>query len=69
MSAGAPAAPAGDRPAGADAAPAPIVAASVMAAVVVIWGLGPPVTKLISAPPLVAVSMRFWISATGNFRS
>ena len=33
-----------------------------MAAVVVIWGLGPPVTKLISAPPLVGVSMRFWIS-------
>lgn len=33
-----------------------------MAAVVVIWGLGPPITKLISAPPLVGVSMRFWIS-------
>jgi len=33
-----------------------------MAAVVVIWGLGPPVTKLISAPPLVGVSVRFWVS-------
>ncbi len=37
-------------------------AAAVMAAVVVIWGLGPPVTKLITAPPLVSVSVRFWIS-------
>lgn len=33
-----------------------------MAAVVVIWGLGPPVTKLITAPPLVGASMRFWLS-------
>ncbi|MCU1503583.1 MAG: putative permease, superfamily [Ilumatobacteraceae bacterium] len=33
-----------------------------MLAVVVIWGLGPPITKLISAPPLVSVSVRFWIS-------
>jgi drug/metabolite transporter (DMT)-like permease len=33
-----------------------------MAGVVVIWGLGPPVTKLITAPPLVGVSMRFWVS-------
>ncbi|MEO5900590.1 MAG: DMT family transporter [Ilumatobacteraceae bacterium] len=33
-----------------------------MAAVVVIWGLGPPVTKLISAPALVSVSVRFWVS-------
>ena len=62
MSAGASAAPAVVRPAGTDALPSAIVAASVMAAVVVIWGLGPPVTKLISAPSLVAVSMRFWIS-------
>ena len=62
VSAGASAAPAVVRPAGTDALPSSIVAASVMAAVVVIWGLGPPVTKLISAPPLVAVSMRFWIS-------
>ena len=34
----------------------------VMLSVVVIWGLGPPITKLISAPALVGVSMRFWIS-------
>ena len=33
-----------------------------MVAVVVIWGLGPPVTKLITAPALVSVSVRFWIS-------
>ncbi len=33
-----------------------------MVLVVVIWGLGPPVTKLISAPPLVGVSVRFWLS-------
>jgi drug/metabolite transporter (DMT)-like permease len=37
-------------------------AGAVMALVVVIWGLGPPVTKLITAPPLVSVSVRFWIS-------
>jgi drug/metabolite transporter (DMT)-like permease len=37
-------------------------AGAVMALVVVIWGLGPPITKLISAPPLVSVSVRFWIS-------
>jgi drug/metabolite transporter (DMT)-like permease len=33
-----------------------------MAAVVLIWGFGPPVTKLITAPPLVTVSVRFWVS-------
>ena len=33
-----------------------------MATIVVIWGLGPPVTKLITAPALVAVSVRFWCS-------
>jgi drug/metabolite transporter (DMT)-like permease len=33
-----------------------------MAAVVLFWGLGPPITKLISAPPLVSVSIRFWVS-------
>ncbi|MGE0304586.1 MAG: DMT family transporter [Acidimicrobiia bacterium] len=43
-------------------APSARVTASVMALVVVIWGLGAPVTKLITAPPLVAVSMRFWIT-------
>jgi probable blue pigment (indigoidine) exporter len=44
------------------AAPTPAVAAAVMATIVVIWGLGPPVTKLITAPPLVAVSVRFWVT-------
>jgi probable blue pigment (indigoidine) exporter len=44
------------------AAPSAAAAGAVMVAVIVIWGLGPPVTKLISAPPLVAVSMRFWLS-------
>jgi probable blue pigment (indigoidine) exporter len=38
------------------------LAGAVMVAVVVIWGLAPPVTKLISAPPLVGVSVRFWVS-------
>jgi drug/metabolite transporter (DMT)-like permease len=42
--------------------PSPALTGATMAAVVVIWGLGPPVTKLISAPPLVAVSVRFWAS-------
>lgn len=38
------------------------LAGAVMAVVVLIWGFGPPVTKLITAPPLVVVSVRFWIS-------
>lgn len=42
--------------------PSAATAGAVMAAVVVIWGLGPPITKLISAPPLVSVSVRFWLS-------
>jgi probable blue pigment (indigoidine) exporter len=45
-----------------DTAPTARVAGAAMAAVVVIWGLGPPITKLIGAPPLVSVSVRFWIS-------
>lgn len=49
-------------PARADADPPAAVAAGVMAAVVVIWGLGPVFTKLISAPALVGVSVRFWVS-------
>lgn len=44
------------------AEPSATAAGAVMAGVVVIWGLGPPITKLVSAPPLVGVSMRFWIS-------
>lgn len=42
--------------------PSTPVATAVMATIVVVWGLGPPVTKLISAPPLVGVSVRFWLS-------
>lgn len=33
-----------------------------LVAVVVLWGLGPPITKLISAPPLVGASLRLWVS-------
>ncbi len=33
-----------------------------LAIVIVIWGIGPPISKLISAPPLVTVFVRFWIS-------
>jgi drug/metabolite transporter (DMT)-like permease len=42
--------------------PSAKAAGLVMLTVVVVWGLGPPITKLISAPPLVGVSVRFWIS-------
>jgi drug/metabolite transporter (DMT)-like permease len=34
----------------------------VMGFVVVVWGLGPPITKLVTAPPLVGASIRFGIS-------
>lgn len=30
--------------------------------IIVIWGLGPPISKLITAPPLVIASARFWLS-------
>lgn len=33
-----------------------------MSGVIVCWGLGPPVSKLISAPAVIAVLYRFWIS-------
>ena len=42
--------------------PSTALAGAVMASIVVIWGLGPPVTKLISAPPLVGASLRFWLA-------
>jgi drug/metabolite transporter (DMT)-like permease len=42
--------------------PSAATAALTMGAIILIWGLGPPITKLISAPALVAVSMRFWLS-------
>jgi drug/metabolite transporter (DMT)-like permease len=34
-----------------------------MGVVVVVWGIGPPITKLITAPPLVGVLYRFGLSA------
>jgi drug/metabolite transporter (DMT)-like permease len=34
-----------------------------MAVVIVLWGLGPPIAKLITAPAMVSASVRFWISA------
>ncbi len=34
----------------------------VMAYVVAVWGLGPPITKLVTAPPLVGALVRFGIS-------
>jgi len=55
-------APTDTLPARPGAEPTALLAGTVMAAVVVIWGLGPPVTKLITAPPLVSVSVRFWLS-------
>ena len=35
----------------------------VMAVVVVVWGLGPPITKLVTAPPLIGTFVRFGISS------
>jgi drug/metabolite transporter (DMT)-like permease len=63
-SAGTPAAadPVAPRPPSASEAPSDAYAGAVMLVIVLIWGLGPPVTKLITAPPLVAVSLRFWLS-------
>ena len=36
--------------------------ASTLAFIVVLWGLGPPISKLITAPPVVTASVRFWAS-------
>ena len=33
-----------------------------MAGIIVLWGIGPPVSKLITAPPLVIAATRFWAS-------
>ena len=33
-----------------------------LAGIIVLWGLGPPISKLITAPPLVIASARFWLS-------
>ena len=50
-------------------APKPTVPASTsrlpgftFAAVILMWGIGPPVSKLITAPPIVIASVRFWAS-------
>ena len=34
----------------------------VMVVVVVFWGMGPPISKLITAPAVIAVMYRFWMS-------
>ena len=33
-----------------------------LAAIILMWGLGPPISKLITAPPLVIAAARFWLS-------
>lgn len=38
------------------------LAGPVMAVIIVLWGLGPNVMKMVSAPPLVGVSVRFWLA-------
>ncbi len=50
------------RSAGGAATATPLLAAAAMVAVIFAWGLGPPVSKLISAPALVAVFCRMWLS-------
>ncbi|MEZ5410713.1 MAG: DMT family transporter [Acidimicrobiales bacterium] len=46
----------------APAAPPAVPPGVVLAVVIVVWGLGPPISKLITAPPVIAVLYRFWIS-------
>lgn len=46
----------------APAAPPAVPPGMVLAIVIVVWGLGPPISKLISAPAVIAVLYRFWIS-------
>ena len=36
---------------------------AVMGVVVLVWGLGPPITKLVTAPPLIGTFFRFGISS------
>ncbi|MCP5024649.1 MAG: DMT family transporter [Actinomycetia bacterium] len=33
-----------------------------LAGIILLWGIGPPVSKLITAPPVVIASVRFWTS-------
>lgn len=55
------AAPAG--PTASDAAHRRVVLAYVaMAGVVVIWGMGPPLSKLISGPPTTVAAVRIWLA-------
>lgn len=42
--------------------PAAATPGLVMAAIIVFWGLGPPLSKLIEAPPVISVLYRFWLS-------
>ncbi len=42
--------------------PTAAVATGAILLIIVLWGLGPPIMKLVTAPPLVAVSVRFWIA-------
>lgn len=49
----------------ADEAPAEVRSSSAgvaMAFVILVWGLGPPVSKLITAPAVISVLYRFWLS-------
>ena len=39
------------------------LALAVMGVVVLVWGLGPPITKLVTAPPLIGTFVRFGISS------
>lgn len=41
--------------------PSVLIVAAAMIVVIILWGAGPPVTKLITAPPLVGATIRFWI--------
>jgi drug/metabolite transporter (DMT)-like permease len=45
-----------------DRAVASRLPALAMVAIVLCWGMGPPMSKLISAPPLVTVLYRLWLS-------
>lgn len=51
-----------DAPNGPSAPVEPWLPGLTMAAVIVMWGLGPPISKLITAPPVVIASVRFWAS-------
>ncbi len=45
----------------------PVSPGLVMATVVLFWGLGPPVSKLITAPAVISVLYRFWLSVPLSF--